>query len=202
VQDAAADDDARTVQQVLAGDREAFGVLVARHARRVHDLARRMLKDAQEAEDVVQQAFVNAWRALDRFDPRRPFRHWLLRITTNLALHRIERRRREPRGRGAPIDPGEGPLDPPARPDGGPDPDDRRDARRVRAALEDLPTRYRLTAVLRYAHGLRLEEIAEITGEPLGTVKTHLHRARAALREAVEGTPGDETGSARAGTEG
>ena len=73
--DQAADEDARAVARVLAGDREAFAAIVARHARRVHDLARRMLRDAGDAEDVVQQAFLNAYRALEGFDARRPFRH-------------------------------------------------------------------------------------------------------------------------------
>ena len=97
--DQAADEDARAVARVLAGDREAFAAIVARHARRVHDLARRMLRDAGDAEDVVQQAFLNAYRALEGFDARRPFRHWLLRIASNLCRNRLESRAREPRAR-------------------------------------------------------------------------------------------------------
>jgi RNA polymerase sigma-70 factor (ECF subfamily) len=202
VHDQAADEDARAVARVLAGDREAFAAIVARHARRVHDLARRMLRDAGDAEDVVQQAFLNAYRALDRFDARRPFRHWLLRIASNLSRNRLESRAREPRARGNAGDAAEPPLDPPARPDDSPDPDDRRDARRVRAAVEALPPPYRLAAVLRYVHGLALEEIAAITDEPMGTVKTHLHRARAALSRSLEEGTGGETSRPRAGTEG
>jgi RNA polymerase sigma-70 factor (ECF subfamily) len=200
VLDAAPDEDAATVRAVLAGDPEAFAALVARHARRVHDLARRMLRDAEEAEDVVQHAFLNAYRALDRFDPRRPFRHWLLRIASNLCRNRLESRRREPRARGTADDGADARSDPPARPDTGPGPEDRRDALRVRAAIEALPPPYRLAAVLRYVQGLSLEAIVEITEEPLGTVKTHLHRARAALRRALG--EADETRGARAGTEG
>jgi RNA polymerase sigma-70 factor (ECF subfamily) len=202
VHDPAADDDAGAVARVLAGDREAFAALVARHARRAHDLARRMLGDAGDAEDAVQQAFLNAYRALDRFDARRPFRHWLLRITSNLCRNRLEGRGREPRARGTAPDGAEPALDPPARPDAAPDADDRRDARRVRAAVEALPATYRATAVLRYVHGLALEEIVAITDEPMGTVKTHLHRARAALRRALEDGSGGETSRPRAGTEG
>lgn len=201
--DAEAEADSAAVARVLAGDREAFAVLVARYARRVHDLARRMLRDATEAEDVSQHAFLNAYRALDRFDPRRPFRHWLLRIASNLCRNRIAERRRRPAllsftSDGADGDPRT--FDPPAPLD--PHDDEPVDAGRVRDALESLPPRYRLTAVLRYAHGLPLEDIAEITGEPMATVKTHLHRARAALSRRLAPPPAGETEARPAGTKG
>lgn len=182
MQDQAPDDDADPIRRVLAGDRDAFGLLVARHGRRVHDLARRMLRDASEADDAVQQAFLNAFRALDRFDPQRPFRHWILRITTNLCRNRLAARRLHPGARGtAPdeIDPTHLRVAPPSPVREGDD--DPQGGERVRAALESLPDTYRLAAVLRYVHGLSVEDIAEVADEPLGTVKTHLFRARAAL---------------------
>ena len=180
--DPAEEDDALAIERVLAGDRDAFGTLVARYGRRIHDLARRMLRDPFEAEDVVQHAFLNAYRALPRYDPTRPFRHWLLRITSNLCRNRLVARRHEPRGRGGDEDDDGLPrLDPPARPETTHGDDERRESLRVRAAMEALPDRYRLAVILRYSQGLSLEEVAEITGEPMGTVKTHLHRARAAL---------------------
>lgn len=202
-----AEADADAVAQVLAGDREAFALLVARYARRVHDLARRMLRDATEAEDVAQQAFLNAFRALARFDPRLPFRHWLLRITSNLCRNRLAERRRRPVAFGGA---GESDEHEPRTIDrtvsgGGDrvaDGGDSTDAARVRAALEALPERYRMTAVLRYAHGLSLDEIAEITEEPEATVKTHLHRARAALARLLATPPPNETEAARGGTKG
>ncbi len=205
-----AEADAAAVAQVLAGDREAFSLLVARYARRVHDLARRMLRDATEAEDVSQHAFLNAFRALPRFDPRRPFRHWLLRITSNLCRNRLVERRRRPvafgladgsdgadgshRGDPRTIDPAA-----PARTS---DSSESGDTARVRAALESLPEIYRMTAVLRYAHGLSLEEIVEITDEPEATVKTHLHRARAALARLLTEPDTNETDRAAGGTKG
>lgn len=180
--DPAVADDAQVIARVLAGDRDAFGTLVARHGRRIHDLARRMLRDAFEAEDVVQHAFLNAYRALPRYDPARPFRHWLLRITSNLCRNRLVARRHEPRGRGGEDDGEILPrIDPPARAETPPGEDERQEALRVRGAVEALPDAYRLVVILRYSQGLSLEEVAEITGQPLGTVKTHLHRARAVL---------------------
>ncbi len=76
--------DVEDVERALAGDPQAYRGLFERHGKRVHDVARRMLRDAGAAEDVTQQAFLNAWKALERFDTARPFRHWILRIATNL----------------------------------------------------------------------------------------------------------------------
>jgi RNA polymerase sigma-70 factor (ECF subfamily) len=177
---------------------EEFADLVREHARAVHDLARRLLRDADEAEDVAQQAFWNAWRARDRYDRSRPFRHWILRITTNLCRNRFAARRRNrevPAGEDE-----EGAFDPPAPAQAPPEETvDRRE--RVRAALEALPERYRLPAVLRYVHELSLEEIAEVTEEPVATVKTHLFRARGLLAERLRDLlPGGETREGGGGT--
>lgn len=199
--DGDATEDAATIREVLAGDREAYGRLVARYARRVHDLARRILRDPVEAEDAAQHAFLNAFRALDRFDPRRPFRHWLLRITTNLCRNRLVARAHRPMPLGVGAEDDDRPSLVPAAPTADDAPDGHPDATRVRAALEALPETYRTAAVLRYVHGLDLAAIAEITDVPLPTVKTHLHRARAALarRLAPPGIP-PETPPPRAGT--
>jgi RNA polymerase sigma-70 factor, ECF subfamily len=189
-----ADRDAQDARRAQAGDRDAFAALVQRYVKRVHDLARRMLRDEQEAEDVTQQAFWNAWRALDRFDASRPFRHWLLRIASNLCRNRFASRRRRPadRARGG-DDPAPDPAAPPA---GAGDPDPAGPL--VRAAIEALPERYRLPVVLHYLQGCSLEEISEITQVPVATVKTHLHRGRAALRDLL--APGETPGPA-GGTE-
>ena len=203
------DDDVLAIERVLAGDREAFGILVARHGRRVHDLARRMLRDPSEAEDVAQQAFLNAYRALSRFDPRRPFRHWLLRITSNLCRNRLSERRRRPLPFTtlAGTDPADDPpaaLDPEAPPLPEPAGDEGRlDGERVRAAVASLGEPYRLATVLRYSQGCSLEEISEITGVPVATVKTHLFRARAALAALLLPVAADrETRPPAAGTGG
>lgn len=181
---------------MLAGDPGAFAGLITRHGRRVHDLARRMLRDTHEAEDVAQQAFLNAYKALERFDRDRPFRHWLLRITSNLCRNRIAARK----VRAKQLDPTGGEEHPPDPPDAsGPlAPPVVGTDERVRAAIEALPERYRLAVILRYVHELPLDAIAEVTGTPVATVKTHLHRGRAALRERLAPP---ETGASDAGME-
>jgi len=179
-------EDAQDIRRVLAGDASAFQGLVARHARRVHDLARRMLRDAHEAEDAAQQAFLNAFGALERFDLDRPFRHWLLRIASNLCRNRLAARKvrkdlLRPTGGDDPVpeppDPRR-PLDVPS--------EGAARASRVREAIERLPERYRLAVVLFYVHDLPVAAIAAITEAPAATVKTWLHRGRAALRALLE----------------
>ena len=158
-------EDRRDVLAAQGGDRAAYARLVARYTRRLHDLARRMLRDPHEAEDVVQHAFWNAWRALDRFDVERPFRNWILRIASNLCRNRLAARgrRQELRPRGgddplpevqAPVTaaPGEALLDP----------------GRVQRAIEALPERYRLPVILHYVQDLPLQAVSEITGAPGG----------------------------------
>jgi RNA polymerase sigma-70 factor (ECF subfamily) len=188
--------DRRDVVAAQAGDEAAYQRLVERYARRVHDLARRMLRDPHEAEDVAQQAFWNAWRALDRFETDRPFRNWLLRITSNLCRNRLAARARRPalRPRG-----GEDPLpDVVAGPPAGAGATAAAAGRmRLDRAIEALPERYRLPIVLHYIHDLPLAAIAEITGIGVATVKTHLHRGRAALKAllAEDETPGPARGT-------
>ena len=122
-----------------------------------------MLRDAHEAEDAAQHAFLNAFKALERFDLERPFRHWLLRIASNLCRNRIAARQvRKDLLR--PVGGEESALpEPPAprRPLDLPADADLRQGR-VREAIEQLPERYRLAVVLFYVHGLAVAEVAEI----------------------------------------
>lgn len=186
-------EDAVDVRLAQAGDRDAYARLVRRYSRRVHDLARRMLRDPHEAEDVVQHAFWNAWRALDRFDLERPFRHWLLRIASNLCRNRLASRRRRPELRprgGTEAEPELEAPEPPSLPTTG-------TPLSLKRAIEALPEKYRLPILLHYLQGLPLDAIAEITGVGVATVKTHLHRGRARLRALLDM---NETDGAERGT--
>lgn len=175
--------DNEDIRTVLAGDPAAFQGLLSRHGQAVHDLARRILRDAHEAEDATQQVFLNAFKALARFDPQRPFRHWILRITTNwcrnrLARKRVRRHLLEPVGGDEERMP-----DPEAPPLDTQDPLVRA---RLEEALGELPEKYRTVMVLRYVHDLPLVDIASITETSMATLKTHLHRGRARLRALLE----------------
>jgi len=185
--------DAVLIRAVLEGDREAFRGIVERYQARVHTHIFRIVHHAEEAEDLAQETFLRAFRALDRYDPGRPFHTWLLTIATRLTLNRL--RRKEPR----PLS-----LDQPL---GGVDepgdftfhdvveskeesPSEAASAEELRSRLEEatdrLPAAMRAVFNLRYQEDLPLAEIGQITGMSLSAVKVTLHRARKFLRDWIQ----------------
>jgi len=185
--------DAELVARARQGNEAAFEQLVRRHQRYVFNLAYRVLGDYAEAEDVTQEAFVRAWRGLSGFRGQARFTTWLYRIVHNLCLNRLPGLRREL----LQVELLEEVLDDPA-----PSPPDLFEARErvafLHAELDRLPEKYRLVLTLRYLQGLSYAEIAAALDVPMGTVKTHLHRARRLLREQLrqweELAAGDESG--------
>lgn len=175
-------------------DEQAFSALVADHQHRVYGLAARLLSDEAEAEDVAQEVFVAAFKHIDEFRGESRLSTWLYRITVNLCHNR--RRHRQRRGYGVTESlaeaSGEPSADSPeARVDGATaqrpsDPETallaNESERRVRAAIERLDEEQRVVLVLRDVEELSYQEIAVITGLAEGTVKSRLHRARAALK--------------------
>lgn len=181
------DEERAAVEAVLAGDRDAFRVLVDREAAAVVRACHRILGDLHEAEDVAQEAFVSAFRSLSAWRGDGPFGAWLTRIAVRIALRRAQRRRDVTWI--DPADPSRG-VDIP----GGFDPVattlQAERAAGIRAAVARLDEPYRETIALRFFGELSLDEIAAQTGRPLGTVKTHLHRGLLRLRAAVDGGAG------------
>jgi RNA polymerase sigma-70 factor, ECF subfamily len=182
----AAEQDADVVRRILAGDGDLFAVLVDRYRIRLFRFVQRFTNDAEDARDVTQDVFLKVYGALDSYDPRYKFSTWLFRIAGNAAIDHLRRRRIRAL-----------PLELPADEDGGerrvdpketrPDPYEDLAKRRLRAALdaaiERLPDDYRELISLRHYGELPYEEIAELKGMPLGTVKNKLFRARQALRD-------------------
>jgi len=184
---AAFDADRAAVIRMARGDQSAIGELYDRHARAVYSLALRMLTDASEAEDVVQDVFTQAWRQASRYDPSRaPVVGWLLVITRARTLDRLRARR----SRLAPVGLETVPSDPV---DPGPGQDlqaiSHEEADRLRRALDELPDGQRQTIELAYYKGLSQSDIAEALHQPLGTVKTRMRTALLKLREALRGQP-------------
>ncbi len=170
--------DAELVARARAGDSAAFGEVVARYGPTVRRVTRAILRQADDADDAAQDAFLSAWRALGRFDPARPLGPWLVRIAINAARD-LERRRRLRSAR---------PLaDQEPAPDAPPDRLANRGLLRERLelALARLPERQRLVVLLFDAEGYAHGEIAELLGVPAGTVRSDLFHARRALREAL-----------------
>jgi len=174
-------DEAFVLARARKGDATAFEELVRRHQRRVYAVALRIVRAHDVADDVSQEAFVRAWRALDRFEPGRPFAPWVCRIAANLAINHV----RSPRARedGLP----EGHEEKAAS---GPSPlgavlDDEA-ARVLDAAVEALPAEQRAVFVLRAVEEMPYDAIAEALSLSPGTVMSRLFRAREKLARALE----------------
>jgi len=168
--------DDELVELARAGDRAAFSALVQRHDERMRGLAYKMLADRDAMDDVLQEAYVKAYRALGRFKAGSNFGTWLYRITYNACIDELRRRKRAPMSPDDPVEPAS------ARP--GPERVVSA-AETVRRALAELPTDQRVTVVLVDGEGFDHREAAEILGVAPGTVASRLHRARAALRRVL-----------------
>ena len=172
--------EAEALLQVRNGDASAFALLVQSHQEAAFRAAYLILHDSQAAEDVAQEGFVRAYRQLHRFRLEDPFRPWLLRIVTNLALNETRRRKRglallERFGRQAPQrTPG---------PEGATMASE--EAREVWQAINRLGEDDRLILYLRYFLELSEADMARVIDRPAGTVKSRLHRAARRLRDII-----------------
>jgi RNA polymerase sigma-70 factor (ECF subfamily) len=170
--------DAELARRAASGDGGAFGALVDRHAPAVRRAARALLGNEHDADDAAQDGLLAAWRAIDRYDPARPFRPWLMRIVLNAAR---DLQRRGFVRRSEPISPAE------AAPGLSPERETDRALIRdkVARALSSLPERQRLAVTMFDAEGFAHAEIAEALGIPEGTVRSDVFHARRALRETL-----------------
>jgi RNA polymerase sigma-70 factor (ECF subfamily) len=179
---------AALLERARAGDARAFEALAREVERPLFRHARRIVGQDVEAEDVVQDALLSAWRSISSFQGS-SFRSWIFRIATNRALDRLRSRRRHP----------ELPLDPPSDEDDdrswaepaapGPDLAEIAGGREAFAVVEEalatLPAEQRAVLLLRDVEGFAYEEIAIITSAEIGTVKSRIHRGRLAVRNAL-----------------
>jgi len=174
--------DEEVVRRVLAGDTALFEVLMRRHNQRLYRVARAILRDEAEAEDVMQQAYVNAYVHLDQFADRARFSTWLTRIATYEALARLRRRGRFTEIEGM----SESARDGDMLAAQGPNPEREAYLGELRTTLEGsvdaLPEAYRSVFVLRDVEGLSTAETAECLELTPDVVKTRLVRARARMR--------------------
>jgi len=169
--------DADLVEQARRGDQEAFRMLVDQHRDHAYGLALQITRSPDEAEEAAQEAFVRAWRALPSFRGDASFGTWLHRIVARRALdHALARRTRETRE--TEVEAAEAVVCPT------PNERDFILARRLERLMECLGARQRAVMALFYGQDRPVEEIADVLSMPENTVKTHLRRARAALREA------------------
>jgi RNA polymerase sigma-70 factor (ECF subfamily) len=186
--------DIEVVRRVVAGDRASFEILMRRHNTRVWRAIRSILRDDAEAEDAMQQAWLSAYQHLPQFQGGSAFSTWLTRIALNEALARL--RRRNPLALAAELE--EEAMEsttPPAL-----DPERRAAGRQLVALLEEaidaLPVNHRTVIMLREVEGLSTAETAEAMGVSDEVVKVRLHRAKAALRDALYERTGEAAGEA------
>ena len=177
-------DDRRLIEECLAGNTSAFGVLVRRYQDRLFNAVLRVLDHAEDAADVVQDAFLNAYQSLNSFKGDSEFFTWLYRIAFNAAISLRRKRKavlsidggQEDKTVGEPIDPSEYGRPGVALERGEED-------AQVMAALDRLSPEHRIVLVLKDLEGQKYEDIAEILDVPIGTVRSRLHRARLELRD-------------------
>ena len=177
-------DDAHVVQAFLDGQTRAFDELVTRYQARLLNFIYRTIGDRERAEDLVQEVFIRIYRHLHRFDQTKKFSTWAYTIASNLAKNELRNRSRNPLVLFQAI---KKHWDADHRPlqfeDSSSRPDDMYRKRHLRAlveqSVEQLPEHHRVVFVLRELEGKTYEEIAEITGCNLGTVKSRLNRSRA-----------------------
>jgi RNA polymerase sigma-70 factor (ECF subfamily) len=181
--------DPELVAGALKGSQDAYRELVKRFERPVYSLIVRMVQDAATAEDLAQEVFVKAFRRLNTYDPQWKFSSWLFKIAHNTTIDHLRRGTPETVPLEAEEDDGRGSLAAVLADEAAEDPRaaaERRDlARSLERAISSLRPEYRQAVLMFYAHGASYQDICEVTGLPLGTVKTNLHRARKELAQAM-----------------
>lgn len=175
------------------GDGAAFGELVRSYQTAVFNVAYRLLGRRQDAEDVTQEAFMRAYRALNKFDVERPFAPWIKRITTNLCYNWLNKQRIRPAETAADlIREGEKTSEFEELAQSPTTPEHTlvaaEQSEQVRAALLQLLPRYRVVIELRHFQDLSYAEIAEVVERPLSNVKSDLFRGRKKLAQLLKGT--------------
>ncbi|MDO4705520.1 MAG: RNA polymerase sigma factor RpoE [Comamonadaceae bacterium] len=188
------DSDQQLVARAQAGEQRAFELLVIKYQRRIERLISRMVRDADLVEDIAQETFIRAWRALHQFRGEAQFYTWLYRIAVNTAKKSLGDLRRNPaitesalRKRDEDDDAAGAPFLEPVSPE---TPESvlaaKEIAAAVNAAMEALPEELRQAVTLREIDGLSYEAIAEAMACPIGTVRSRIFRAREAISQRVK----------------
>ncbi|MDI6807930.1 MAG: sigma-70 family RNA polymerase sigma factor [Candidatus Eisenbacteria bacterium] len=188
-------EDSEIIEGCLKGEEAAFRALLQKYRARVFSIALRIVSNDEDARDIAQETFVRVFKSLSQFDQERSFQNWLFRIAVNLSIDLMRKRKfaffslsgnKEDGTKDHDIE------------DQSPTPDvsyeSKAGAERFESLIESLPVKYKTLLVLRYKEELSYQEMAEVMGIPMGTIKARLHRGHRILRRKLE------TKKARAGT--
>jgi RNA polymerase sigma-70 factor (ECF subfamily) len=179
-------DDHRLIAECLKGNTAAFGELVRCHQDRLYNTVYRMVDNAEDAQDVVQEAFLHAYQSLESFKGDSLFFTWLYRIAVNSAISFKRKKRVMVRIDGPNGDTVIEPLDSSELTRPGHALEQAEQEQRIQKALSRLSSEHRVVLVLKDMEGQKYEEMAEALGVPIGTIRSRLHRARLELREVLE----------------
>lgn len=178
-------EDSGLVQRSLSGEEGAYSLLLKKYKRPVFSLVYRMVRQREEAEEITSEAFFKAFRALSGYDPTQPFSSWIFKIASNLSIDWLRRRRLET----ASLDEEETVWEfPDTRLTAEETLEKKQTMQVVEEAIGNLAPDYRAVVLLRHQEEKSYEEISEILGLPLGTVKIRLFRAREELKKRLEKT--------------
>jgi RNA polymerase sigma-W factor len=179
------EEDILLIERCRGGDEAAYRALLKKYDSAVFSICFRMVRNREEARDLAQDVFIKVFRMLDRYNPTYAFSSWLFKITANLCIDAIRKKRVTVHS-----------IDEPVEQEGGTmtrqyeaavrNPEetviDREHGAMIAKAVEKLPEHYRIIILLRHQEQLAYEEIAEVLRIPLGTVKARIHRAREMLK--------------------
>lgn len=206
---AARENDAIAVERVLAGDRDAYRILVERYSRYVYKMAYRLSGNAHDAEEIVQESFFRAYQKLEKFESRSNFGTWVYRIAANYTIDRMRQRtKEEARRETAERREEEGLVEDPLAvvPDASPSPERLMQSvqlrRKMQQALGELTHAERTAFVMRHWEGCGIEEIASVLKTNTSATKNTVFRAVQKLRHALEPFAGRRTQARAMGTEG
>ncbi|HLJ93140.1 MAG TPA: sigma-70 family RNA polymerase sigma factor [Gemmataceae bacterium] len=180
-------DDHRLIADCLQGRTAAFGELVRRYQDRLYNCVYRLVDNEEDAQDIIQEAFLNAYQSLDRFKGDSQFFTWLYRIAFNASISLRRKHRaalalktgRMDAGVSEPLDASES-----SRPEFALEKSEQE--RRIQQALQRLSPEHRMVLILKDMEGQKYETMAEILQVPIGTVRSRLHRARMEMRELLQ----------------
>lgn len=184
-------DDAELLARIHNGAMDDFAEIVRRHQAKVFAILHRYERDAHKVEDLAQETFIKAWRALEQFDGRAPFEHWLARIATRVALDHL-RKERHRRNEIALPDLGDDALEWLRCDDESSQLDARQAAELLELALRALSPVDRVVITMQELEGRSVKEISEVTGSSPVAVRVRALRARAKLRKALEELAGEK----------